>query len=93
MTEKNKPRDLGFGRPDPRKAVREFAEAMEGVLQSNDAKGGWGEGKCDIEYLEQRLLDEVDEWKQFESPYELLDIANFCMMLYHRNLGNTDCMT
>ena len=96
--ESNKPRILATSKPDPRRAVREFAEAMEGVLQANDDKGGWGEEQCPIDYLETRLLEEFAEWEKarkdtfFEPVDELLDIANFCMMLYHRYLDNKSCM-
>ena len=87
--ETNKPRNDEKVHFDPRWQVKAFAEAMEGVLQDNDDKGGWW--NCPIEYLETRLLEEIEEWKQsrkssfFEGTDELIDIANFCMMLWDRS--------
>jgi hypothetical protein len=86
-----------------RRAVEEFAEAMESRLKANDHKGGWGEDKCELEYLEYRLLEETGEYfaqrakggmaQYFNIEPELVDIANFAMMLYHRHLDNKYCMT
>ena len=81
-----------------REAVKTFAEAMEATLVENDHKGGWSEDKCSLEYLEYRLIEEVGEYfairakggveSYFNVEPELVDIANFAMMLYHRMLNN-----
>jgi len=81
-----------------REEVRLFAEEMEKVLQANDYKGGWDEAHCTMSYLEHRLVEEVGEYfrklehRLIEDGYitiddrriELVDIANFCMMLWDR---------
>jgi hypothetical protein len=41
--------------------VRRFAEDMEEMLRKNDHKGGWE--RCDREYLERKLDEEVAELK------------------------------
>ncbi|KKN50936.1 hypothetical protein LCGC14_0628010 [marine sediment metagenome] len=87
--------DTGKGNPvenyELRPAVRSFAEAMEARLRENDHKGGWGENKCSIAYLERRLLEEYTEYQGQVScetgntpEWECVDISNFAMMLYHR---------
>ena len=70
-----------------------FAKAMDDVLTRNDHKGGWDKSNCSVEYLQHRLVEEMGEyfrslemdvqpsWRQ----KELLDIANFCMMLWDRS--------
>lgn len=83
-----------------RKAVVTFAEAMEARLKENDYKGGWGEDKCSLEYLERRIVEEFAEYLGSKScetgnvpEQELVDMANFCMMLYHRMLDNESCLS
>lgn len=72
-----------------REVVKRFANAMERVLLVNDYKGGWSEDNCSIEYLEARLIEEVGEYfgdkanDAFEFD-ELVDIANFAMMIWDR---------
>jgi len=83
-----------------RPSVFEFAKAMEAKLETNDHKGGWGEDKCSIEYLEYRLMEEIGEYfairakggvkSYFNVEPELVDVANFAMMLYQRMLGNEE---
>jgi len=76
---------------DARWQVRAFAEEMEIVLKRNDHKGGWRESP--IQYLQSRLVEEMGEYfaliaegkdKGLTAQKELLDIANFCMMLWDR---------
>ncbi len=76
---------------DARWQVRAFAEDMERVLKLNDNKGGWL--GCDIKYLQARLVEEMGEYfrlvaqgceKGKDAQKELIDIANFCMMLWDR---------
>ena len=75
-----------------------FVKAMDEVLCKNDHKGGWQD--CDIQYLRARLVEEMGEyfaWASRGSPSslseaehkqskkELVDIANFAMMLWDRS--------
>ncbi len=82
--------------------VQKFAGEMERVLKENDHRGGWGKDKCSIKYLEYRLVEEVGEYFKLgaeeastgepndrESKKELVDIANFCLML-HERLGEEE---
>lgn len=71
-----------------------FAKAMDEVLCRNDYKGGWQD--CDKNYLRFRLVEEMGEYFALVSNYgdniwkypkllkELVDIANFAMMLWDR---------
>ena len=77
---------------DARWQVRAFAEEMEKVLKKNDYKGGWYD--CSKEYLQHRLVEEMGEYFKLlaegslggeEAQKELIDIANFCMMLWDRS--------
>ncbi len=82
---------------DARWQVRAFAEDMERILKKNDHKGGWQ--TCSKRYLQDRLIEEVGEYfgliaKGIDSrdivngkleQKELIDIANFCMMLWDRS--------
>ncbi len=74
-----------------------FAKAMDEVLTKNDHKGGWQ--TCTKRYLHYRLVEETGEYfkllaNDVESRHikpveaerkELVDIANFCMMLWDRS--------
>ena len=68
-----------------------FAKAMDEVLVKNDHKGGWQ--NCDINYLRFRLIDEIGEYfhaissdpNYYPVKEELIDIANFAMMLWDRS--------
>jgi hypothetical protein len=68
-----------------------FAKAMDEVLVKNDHKGGWQD--CDINYLRFRLMDEIGEYfhaiasdpNYYPVKEELIDIANFAMMLWDRS--------
>jgi len=40
---------------------------------------------CNISYLQERLRQEFEEYKAFKSKDELVDIANFCLMLIERS--------
>jgi len=74
-----------------RPVVLQFASEMERVLKLNDHKGGWQE--CDVEYLRHRLVEEMGEYFRSIEAFttsskiqqkELVDIANFAMMLWDR---------
>jgi len=66
----------------PRTSVKLFAIEMEKILQQNDYKGGWN--KCSIAFLRSKLAEEYGEYLISDDHYELVDIANICMMLYER---------
>jgi len=84
-----------------RESLLIFANDMEKELEENDHKGGWENSGMD--YLTERLLvniDHLDElFKTFFLKIEdygslidcqrknLIDIANYCMMIYD-NLRN-----
>jgi NTP pyrophosphatase (non-canonical NTP hydrolase) len=77
--------------------VIEFAKAMDEVLCKNDHKGGWQD--CPISFLEHRLIEELGEYFAWHNNYsqewidknkatvkkELVDVANYCMMLWDRS--------
>lgn len=78
------------------KQVITFAKAMDVIPCENDYKGGWK--KCPMEYLRNRLIEEVGEyfawvngedgWKEEKinrQKKELIDIANFVLMLWDRS--------
>lgn len=77
-----------------RPPLEEFARRMEDKLRKNDHKKTWKEKPA--EALFKLLLLEVEEFKvahEFftveEARTELVDIANYAMILYDR-LGMTD---
>lgn len=70
-----------------RSEVVEFSEAMERKLLMNDWKEPWQ--KMPVDDLYDRLEDEFHELgasmdKPDDAKEELLDIASFAMMLWHR---------
>ncbi len=72
-----------------------FAKAMDDVLCQNDHKGGWKD--CERIYLDARLVEEMGEYFALvakgspsavpseQRRKELVDIANFAMMLWDRS--------
>lgn len=77
-----------------REQVKWFAEKMEETLKVNDHKGGWGADKCSMNYLHERLQEEVIELDYAtgivgKEARELIikecaDVANFAMMIADR---------
>lgn len=77
-----------------RKAVSDFAQAMEEKLRRHDDRRGWDE--CEIDFLFNRLLQEVAELHEvmclnrisISTPKkvkdEAVDVANFAMMIWDR---------
>jgi hypothetical protein len=72
-----------------RAELYDFAELMESKLKKNDHKKGWKE--LPIEALRRLMMIEVQEFevaREFfgvrEAQNELVDIANFAMMLHDR---------
>jgi len=70
--------------------VEKFAEAMTLVLSEHADEKGDSWKRCDIAFLQAKLQEEVKEYQDasgsFRKAQELVDIANFCMMLYHRHV-------
>ena len=65
-----------------RMGLRRLFDAMEEKLYAKhlEGRGGW-HNDCGISYLEQLLSDHINkDW----TPSNLVDIANFCMMLWNR---------
>jgi hypothetical protein len=72
-----------------------FAKAMDDVLTKNDSKGGWSD--CELRYLQARLIEELGEYfalvakgslcavARGEHKKELIDVANFVLMLWDRS--------
>jgi len=75
-----------------RKAVKQFAEAMEAKLKEHDADrgvSGWGWDEYNPDYFFIRLLEELEELSealvsdQFDhAKREAADIGNFAMMIF-----------
>ena len=69
-----------------RTVIYEFGQAMDDKMAAS-GHSGWEE--TTIEYLERRLCEEMAEYLSVRAGFhvgtptgELLDIANFCMMLW-----------
>jgi hypothetical protein len=61
--------------------VDEFATAMKAKMakKRQEGRGGWDDpAQCSVEHLAGLLLSHI-------SKGDPVDIANFCMMLFHRN--------
>lgn len=77
-------------RVEVRDSIREFAIEMEAVMSKHDDRKGNSWKGCEIEYLETKLKTEFEEWKEEmmgrtdKRGDEVIDIANMCMMLWHR---------
>lgn len=72
---------------DVRKPVVNFARAMEETLKRNDWKGGWG--YMNLRMLRIRLHQELDEFdrayhreEHVQMRQEIVDVGNFCMMIW-----------
>lgn len=74
---------------DQREALHQFASEMEQKLRKNDHKSGWAKDPVDALW---RLLEiEIEEFKVLYQYYpvraarrELIDIANFAMIVWDR---------
>lgn len=73
------------------KGLKEFVELMKLKLDLNQEKKGDSWITCDIEFLEDKLGEELEEYLKtkndaqfYRSAQELVDVANICMMLHHR---------
>jgi hypothetical protein len=67
-----------------RPEIMEFAEEMEKKMASHDRERGESWKQCSLEYLRARLSEEVIEsYVPNADPREVIDVANFCMMIFH----------
>ena len=66
-----------------------FIEKMKLKLDLNQEEKGDSWTTLDIDFLENKLLEEIDEYlderRHGRKSEELIDIANICMMLNHRH--------
>ena len=67
-----------------RKEIMEFAEVMEKVMRVNDKKKGDSWKTLSLGYLEDKMGEQWDEWFPNPSKAKTVDVANYCMMLFHR---------
>jgi hypothetical protein len=61
--------------------IDEFANAMKAKMakKRDEGRGGWDDpAQCSVDHLAGLLLSHIDKG-------DPIDIANFCMMLFHRN--------
>ena len=69
-----------------RVGLHRLFDAMEAKLEAKRAqgRGGWN-NDCTVEFLERLLKEHIDKpW----TPRNLVDMANFCMMIWNRHLPN-----
>lgn len=69
-------------------ALAEFIEKMQLVLDEHQEEKGNSWNDCNLQFLLDKLDEEIKEFKEELKPLakaqELVDVANMCMMLYHR---------
>lgn len=69
-------------------ALNEFVQEMNNKLDENQEEKGDSWNDCDLQFLFDKLDEEIKEFKDEPKPlakaHELVDVANICMMLYHR---------
>jgi len=69
-------------------ALNEFVMYMNNKLDENEEKKGNSWASCDLQFLLDKLDEEIQEFKDEPKPLakaeELVDVANICMMLHHR---------
>lgn len=70
--------------------LESFVEQMKLKLNINQEKKGDSWVTCDIKFMEDKLMEEINEYYaekgDMKRAKELVDIANICMMLYHRHM-------
>lgn len=66
------------------KVVEVFAGYMLDVMNKHQQAKGDSWKTCNIGFLEGKLHEELAEYADSGDKRELIDIANVCMMLYHR---------
>ena len=65
-----------------------FVMAMKSTLSKHEKTKGDSWKTCDIEFLENKLIEEFEEYQESKDKHELIDIANICMFLFNRKLKN-----
>lgn len=69
-------------------ALKGFTMVMGNVLNDHQEKKGNSWHDCDLQFLLDKLDEEIKEFKDEIKPLakaeELVDVANICMMLYER---------
>ena len=66
------------------KVVEVFAGYMLDVMNKHQQMKGDSWKTCNLGFLEGKLHEEFAEYADSGDKRELVDIANICMMLYHR---------
>lgn len=72
-----------------RRAIVQFAEAMEQKLRKHDEKRGvegWLNPEMTTGYLYKRLIQELNEYDSSGDYKEMIDVANIAMMIYDRGV-------
>ena len=74
------------------KSLIEFSAAMSIKLDTNQTEKGDSWVTCDISYLQRKFDEKIDKYwsleRDMESASALVDVANFCMMLYRRHVDS-----
>ena len=69
-------------------ALKAFVMQMEVILNKHEKEKGNSWTTCDIQFLENKLKEELLEYQKEDKPLakaeELVDVANMYMMLYNR---------
>lgn len=82
--------------PIVRREIMRFAEEMESIMRLHDKKKGDSYKTCEINFLRRKLAEEFSEWAYpciedgDTEKYEVVDIANICMMLFWRAISYED---
>lgn len=68
--------------------LKEFYCHMKLVLDEHQDRKGDSWTADEVQWLEQRLEKEMEEFRRESNPLkkaqELVDVANFCMFIYHK---------
>lgn len=78
----------GFKRDE----INEFVVMMRNKLIQNSVKSrSWAKWGIDTKtFLRSKLHEEIVEYDKSGDPFELVDIANICLMLYLRKMKGID---
>lgn len=69
-----------------RKEIQEFAEQMERVMQKHDIRKGNSWKRMSVDELTRLLaVKYVETTKGTPVRNEYIDVANYCMLLYHKD--------
>ena len=72
---------------DVRKEIKFFAQEMERVMAKHDEREGDSWKRVPIIFLENKLKQKFNVWDIILNAHNdtLVDIANYCMMIYFRD--------